>query len=57
MAQLFELCENLMLGRFLDAKKYEATPSTTRDKLPLDETPSYNFMEASLKLKSVRFSG
>ena len=57
IAQLFELWENLMLGRFFDAIKYEATPSTTRDKYPFDETPSYNFMEGSLKLKRALFNG
>ena len=55
--QLLELRENLIAGRFLDAKKYEATPSTTLVRTEFDVTPSYNFMVGSLKLKSVRFSG
>ena len=40
MAQLVELCENLIVGRRFEAKKYDATPSTTRDRQEFDETPS-----------------
>jgi hypothetical protein len=46
-----------MAGRRFDAKKYEATPSITRERYGLDDTPSYNFMDGSLKLKSDLFKG
>lgn len=57
IVQLLEFCAYLIAGRLLDEKKYEATPSITLERQGLAETPSYNFMDGSLKLNSDRFNG